>query len=118
MKNMNTWSLLRVASLDIGRKFTYRIFIYCSVFLAFYIAYFTFVMLAFFGILQNDLPLTVYITGIFDILVVLGILMMMMKYGAEINEYFDIFKGIFIQYKNYMWDIKVKMDCIRNNQKK
>ena len=110
MKNLQTWSLLREASLDIGKKYTCRIFIYCSVFLAFYLAYFAFVSMALLGFLHHELPLTMYITGTYDIFLVLGIFLFMLKYGSEINEYSEVFKGIFIKQKTYLWEIKSKLD--------
>jgi len=57
-----------------------------------------------------------YITGFFDIFVVLGILLAMLKYGAEINEYFDEFKGIFINYKNHLWEIKARMEQMKHKR--
>lgn len=54
-----------------------------------------------------------YITGVYDILLVLGIMTAMILYGSEVNKYFGIFKGIFIQYKNHFFDIKTRMEQIR-----
>ena len=106
MKNLNSWMMLRSTCLDLGLKYTYRIFVYCSVFLGIYLVLFIFIALSFFGILSYNLPLTIYITGTYDIILIFAILFKMLKLGAEINEYFDIFKGILIRHKNYFWDIK------------
>jgi len=105
-KNLSSWAQLRCSSLDLGLKYTYRIFVYCSVFMAFYLAYFVFVSLSFFGFLDYDLPLTLYITGGYDITIVLVIILVMLKLGSDINEYFDTFKGILIKYKGIFLDIK------------
>lgn len=107
--------MLRSACLDFGLKYTYRIFVYCSVFLGLYLLLFIFIAMSFFNILSYNLPLTVYITCTFDILIVFGILFKMVKLGAEINEYFEIFKGILIKHKKYFWEVKI-MSCIKKSK--
>ena len=108
----------REALLDLGKKYTYRIFIYCSVFLALYVTLFAFIALVFFDILDYDLSLTIYISGFYDITVVLGILIAMIKIGADINQYFDTFKGIFIQFKKNMWDLKTQGEKVVNKRRR
>lgn len=105
-KNLNSWMLLRQACMELGKKYTYRIFVYCSVFMAFYLSLFIFLVLSYFGILEYQLPTVVYFTGAFDVVVVLGILFYMIWLGAQVNEYFLTHKGIFINLKKHFWEAK------------
>lgn len=79
---------------------------YCSVFMAFYLAFFAFLLLSFLGVFKYQLSRTVYITGSFDITVILSILMYMLRLGAKVNEYFEIHKGKFIRLKKFFWKAK------------
>jgi len=105
-KNLNSWMLLRAMCLDLGKKYTYRIFVYCSVFMAFYLTFFVFLVLSFLGILNYKLPLIVYITGTYDITVILGIFLIMIRMGAQVNNYSEKHKGVFINLKRQFWDAK------------
>jgi hypothetical protein len=105
-QNLNSWMILRTASLDLGKKYTQRIFMYCSVFMAFYLSFFVFLLLSFLGILNYKLPLIVYMTGMYDVMIILGIILVMIKLGAQVNEFSDIHKGIFINLKKQFWDAK------------
>ena len=78
-KNLTSWMQLRAACLDLGKKYTYRIFLYCSVFMAFYTTFFLFILLMIFGILNYNLPIAIYITGTFDVMIILGNLLYMIK---------------------------------------
>ena len=99
VKNLGSWVWLRQAWMDLGKKYTIRIHMYLSVFLGFYLLFLTFMLLVFFDVLQYELPLTLYITGMYDILLSLFIIFCTIKAGADVNEYFEIFKGIFIKQK-------------------
>ena len=103
--NLMRWFVLRKACLDFGRKYTTRIFIYCSVFLAFYGIMGLTLFLAYIGLLPYDIPINVYIIGYYDIVMILGILFIMIRTGAQINEYYAIHKGVLINHKENLWKV-------------
>jgi len=96
--------VLRASCLDLGKKYTDRIFTYCSVFLAFYLIFFVFLMLSFFNVLPYELPGAVYVNGSFDVIIILGIILYMLKTGTQINDHFDIHKGVLLKLKRTLWD--------------
>ena len=118
-QNLNSWMVLREASLDLGKKYTYRIFVYCSVFMAFYFTFFIFLVLSFIGILPYQLPVSVYVIGSYDITVILGIILYMIYIGALINEFFDEHKTVFIKLKKLFWSARNDWDgMIRKSARK
>ena len=74
--------------------------------MAFYLAFFIVLVLALMGILQINFPLGMYLTGIFDILVILGFLLKMLQIGAKVNEQIDIHKGVLLDLKKQVWKAK------------
>lgn len=105
-KNLASWMTLRRSLLDLGKKYTYRIFLYCSVFLAFYLTFFIFLMLTLFGLLKYQIPLVVYITGTYDVVMILGVILIMIRTGAKVNSYYDIHIGTLMKLKRTLWDAK------------
>jgi len=108
---------LKKASLDLGKKFTQRVFLYSSVFLICYGLMAAFFTLTFFGLIKNDTPIEVMILGYFDVVVVLGIIIKMLSVGAKVNSYFTINKGLFIKLKTNFIDLNTRYDEIIDREK-
>lgn len=103
---------MRKASLDLGRKYTYRIFMYTSIFLALYGFLAVFFTLTFFDLLSYKIPFSVMVLGYFDIVVILGIILQMLKTGAEVNSYFAKHKGILLTLKRHFLEIKTRYQAL------
>lgn len=103
---------LRKASLDLGRKYTYRIFMYSSIFLALYGFLAVFLTLTFFDLLNYEIPFSVKVLGYFDIVVILGVILQMLKTGAEVNSYFAKHKGILLTLKRHFLEIKTRYQSL------
>lgn len=72
--------------MDFGKKYMLRIFFYSSVFLGMYFTFSVVMLLSFFKIISVSItPVWAFIC-IYDIIIVLGVLLSMFKFGAEINE--------------------------------
>ncbi len=85
--------------MDFGRKYIMRIFMYSSVFLGMYLFYAIVLLLSFFDFLEIEFSLVFNLICIYDIVIILGIMLSMLYFGAEINEEFI---------KNKMQLIKIK----------
>ncbi|CAI2387117.1 unnamed protein product [Moneuplotes crassus] len=105
-ENLKSWLKLRSASLDLGKKFTYRIFLYCSIYLSVYLTYLIFLLMIVFRIIKADLAIAAYLAGTFDIIVILTILFQMLRMGAQVNDYYDIHKGELITIKKLLFDAR------------
>ena len=105
-ENLKSWIQLRALTLDIGKKYTYRIFIYSAGFIVAYVLFFVFIMLSMFSFVDYKLPLTVSILGTFDVIVILGMILQMFRLGAQINNHFNIHKGVFLRIKKTLWEAK------------
>ncbi|CAI2386762.1 unnamed protein product [Moneuplotes crassus] len=103
INNLSSWLVLRESCLDLGRKYTQRIFIYCSVFMFFYLTLFVFMVLCLLKFLEYELSLGFYIVGAFDIIVVLGIMLNILRMGAKVNKYFNIHKRSLLSLKKQVW---------------
>lgn len=106
IKNLNSWLLLRESALDLGKKYTQRIFVYCSVFMFFYLSLFLVIVLSLLGIFRYDFSYGFYITGIYDVLIVLGIMLQIIRTGAKVNKYFDKHKKNILWLKKQVWKAK------------
>ena len=104
--NIRRWHKIRTLSLDFGKKYTYRIFVYWSVLLVFFWIMGAYLLLWFFKIVKLDLTWPVYVIASTEILMSLGILFWFIILGAKINSYFDIHKGILLQLKISLWEVK------------
>ena len=104
-RNIRRWMFLRKISLDIGRKFTLRIFLYSSIFLGMYGLMAVFFTLSFFNLLHYNVPIAVSVLGYFDVIFILGIIMKMLSIGAETNSYFAKHKGILLKLKRHFIEI-------------
>ncbi|CAI2386921.1 unnamed protein product [Moneuplotes crassus] len=105
-KNLKSWMILREACLDVGKKYTYRIFLYCSVFLAFNLAFLGFLLMRVFGVFSYSLPIAVSVTGTYDVLFILCVLFKMLRTGAQVNACFDSHKGELIKIKKLLYEVK------------
>lgn len=76
--------------MDFGLKYMCRIFIYSSTFLFGYLLFAIVLLLEFFGFISFKVPLIAKTLGLFDIITVLTVLMIMLYYGAVINNQFEV----------------------------
>ncbi|CAI2359033.1 unnamed protein product [Moneuplotes crassus] len=105
-KNLKSWLILREACLDIGKKYTYRIFLYCSVFLGFNLIFLGFLLMKTFRVVSWTLPISVSVTGTFDVFIILGVLFQMLRIGSKVNDCFDHHKGELIKIKKLLHEAK------------
>lgn len=68
--NLRRWMILRKISLDLGLKYTYRAFLYSSIFIGMYGLIALFFTLVFFGLLDYDISLPVFILGYYDVFLI------------------------------------------------
>jgi len=113
-QNLRKWMIMRKASLDLGKKFTYRIFMYSSIFIAIYGLMAGVFTLTLFGFLKYEIPLQAIILAYFDIVVILGILLQMMKTGAAVNQHFSIHKGILLRLKGQFLQLITNYEHFKN----
>jgi hypothetical protein len=114
--NLRRWMTLRKVSLDLGKKFTYRVFMYSSIFLVLYGTIAVFFTLTFFDLLPYNIPFQVMVLGYFDIFVILGVLMYMLNTGAHVNSYFAKHKTILLGIKRRMMDVGLRFDVLKNKR--
>lgn len=105
---------MRTSLLDFGKKYTTRVFIYTSAFLAFYTVFGLTLSLSFFGILEFDIPWNVYFIAYYDTFLILGIIFQMLKEGAKVNSYFSHHKGLLIKHKNNLWKVNKNFNIYKN----
>ena len=115
-KQSNEMVRFRIACLDFGKKYTIRIFIYCSVFLAFYGVTGLTLFFTYIGLLPYKIPIDVYIIGYYDVTIIRAILFIMIRTGAQINEYYSIHKGILMRHKENLWKIYKKFNGYRGEK--
>ena len=115
--NLRRWLFLRRASLDLGKKFTYRVFLYCSSFLALYGLMALFFTLASIGLIDYEIPLRVTLLGWFDVITILGIIIKMLHIGAYVNEEFSVHKGKLLNLKHHFLMIKTRYESITTKRK-
>ena len=108
--NLRSWVQLRALCLDLGKKYTYRIFIYSAGFVVAYVLFFVFIVLSMFSFVNYELPLTVYVTGMFDTVIVFGLILQMFRLGAQINNHYNTHKGVFLRIKKTLWEAKNNYD--------
>lgn len=60
--------------------------------------------------------MTMYVTGTYDVILMLSLIFIIIKTGAEVNDNFEIFKGIFIKHKQYFWELKSRNVAIKSAQ--
>jgi hypothetical protein len=84
--------------------------------MAFYLTFFVFLMLTFFDILHYELPLVVYVTGSFDVIIILGIILKMIRLGTQINDHFNVHKGVLLKIKRTLWEALNDYDGLMKRQ--
>ena len=84
-KSMHSWLKMRICLMDLGRKFMDRISIYLSTFLGCYIFYAVILIVNLFGFANMHLSLILNMIALYDIFVILGILLVILYFGAVIN---------------------------------
>ncbi|CAI2384059.1 unnamed protein product [Moneuplotes crassus] len=112
IRNLNSWLLLREAALDLGKKYTQRIFVYCSVFMFFYLSLFALIVLSLLRLLRYDFSIGFYITGTFDVLVILGIMLTIIRMGAKVNKFYDKHKRSILWIKKQVWKAKTNYGLV------
>ena len=108
--NLRRWMHLRKSSLDLGRKYTYRVFLYSSIFIGLYGLIAVYLTLTLFQILNNKIPLSVYLIGYYDVFVIIGIMIHMINIGAEVNSYFSHHKDKFLCLKSHFINIRINYE--------
>jgi hypothetical protein len=116
-KTLRRWMYLKRSSLDFGKKFTHRIFLYCSIFLIGYGLLAVIFTLSYFDILKYDFPIETIVLGYFDVIVILGILSQMLNTGAEVNTYFLKHKTLLLALKRHYLLIKDNYEILKNKKK-
>ncbi len=84
--SIHSWLQFRLCLMDYGRKYMNRIFLYSSTFLGAYLFYAAILLLTFFDFIDLDLSLVENIIAIYDIFIILGIILIMLNFGAIINQ--------------------------------
>jgi hypothetical protein len=72
--------------MDFGIKYVSRIFIYSSAFFGVYLFYTVVVLLTYFGFVEYHFSLLINMTALYDVAVVLGVILVMLYYGAVVND--------------------------------
>lgn len=110
--NLRRWMTMRRACIDLGLKFTLRVFLYSSIFIVVYGLFAAFLAMAFFELVPYKVPIAVTILGMFDILVILGTILQMIKIGAEVNLQFIRHKEVLITIKRQLIEIKSRYEAL------
>jgi hypothetical protein len=98
--------------MDLGKKYVSRIFIYSSTFLGCYLFYLVILLLWFFELIAVDLSLMANSLAMFDIVVVLGVNLFMLFYGANVNEQYSVDSLTLVQIKQSLIYMKVHLEEI------
>lgn len=77
---------MRLCAMDFGLKYMNRIFVYCSTFIAFYLILVILLLLYLFGLVNVQLKMITIVMSCFDIFCVLGVMLMMVYQGAQVNH--------------------------------
>lgn len=110
--SIHSWFLLRQATLDFGKKYMNRIFIYASTFLGGYTFYLVIILLSFFKILNYEFTLIFNSLAIFDIFLVLASVLSILHYGAAINEQYIYDMGHLLKIKQSLMFVQAHLGKI------
>ncbi|CAI2385360.1 unnamed protein product [Moneuplotes crassus] len=108
--NLKRWMTLRKITLDLGLKYTYRAFLYSSIFIGMYGLIALFFTLVFFGFLKYEIPLPVFVLGYYDVFLICGIMIQMIKVGADVNCCFITHKKLFLKLKTNLIEVQLNYD--------
>jgi len=115
--NLRNWMDLRRSSLDLGQKFTLRVFLYSSIFVILYGSMALFLTLTFFNLLDYDIPLSVSLLGFYDVFCIVGVLIYMIRIGAEVNQYFFIHRQKLLNIKTSFLRVKHNYNKLSSRRK-
>ena len=101
------WFQLRMSLMDVGRKYMSRIFIYSSTFLGCYLFYLVILLLDFFGFISMNLSLMANSIAMYDIVIVVGVNLMMLQFGATVNNQYQVDQFQLVQIKESLTYIKI-----------
>jgi hypothetical protein len=111
---LKRWIILRKTALDLGEKYTRRVFMYTSIFIIAYGILATVFVLTFFKLLKFDIVMSVAILGAYDILTILGFIIQMIRVGAEVNIEFRKHKEILMGIKRHLINIHINYEALSN----
>eukprot|EP00347_Sterkiella_histriomuscorum_P009873 403339548 len=117
-ESIYTWFLLRQCVMDFGKKYMMRVFMYSSVFLGMYLFLSAALILSFFGFLDFQFSMYFYLSCLYDIVFVLGVIMSMFYYGAIVNEEFVDNKLQLVKIKQTLLYVKFNLVRIISAQTK
>jgi hypothetical protein len=107
---LRRWIMLRRTILDLGLKYTLRVFIYMSVFIVVYGLQSIICVLSIFNLINFELPLGGMILVIYDITVIMVFFIRMIKIGAEVNAQFKDHKEILMNIKHNLINIRINYE--------
>jgi hypothetical protein len=81
---------MRQCLMDLGRKYMKRIFIYSSVLMAGSLVFLIIRTLSVFQVIDFRMSLLTFMFSGFDGIFVLGIILLMLYYGAQVNQQYTI----------------------------
>lgn len=87
-ETIHSWITLRLCIMDYGKKFTNRIFVYCSTFFGAYLFFVIMLILNFFEIFSLGLSVLAQALILYDVILVLTIVLIMLYCGAVVNQQF------------------------------
>lgn len=111
-KSLHTWFQLRICLMDFGRKYMNRIFVYSSTFMGCYSFFAAVILLEYFQLINIGLSLVTTMYALFDIFIVLGIILSMLNYGAQINDQFIQNQLQLVKIKNSFLFIKQNIESV------
>ena len=84
-ETVNSWMQLRMCTMDFGKKYMVRIFVYCSTFFAVYLFFIIIILLSYFELITLQLSLIAQLHVLLDVSFVLSIILFMLYFGAVVN---------------------------------
>lgn len=112
IRSLHAWYNMRQCLMDLGRRYMKRIFIYSSVFLACYLAFMVYRCLKIFNVIETKTTILTEMFSGFDAFIVLTIILIMLYYGASINNQFVVDQLSLVQLKQAMIMAKKNLKCV------
>ena len=107
--NMRSWMELRTCLLDLGRRYTARINLFSSCFMAIYSVFAASLLLIFFGFVKVELTNRFWAVAIFELALVCGILLKMLSLATEVNEQHMVHKTTLLKHRNILNGLKMNL---------
>eukprot|EP00347_Sterkiella_histriomuscorum_P007981 403346826 len=114
--SLNSWINIRICCLDIGKRYITRIFMYSSIFLGCYLFFSAILILQFFELINYKFSYLVVCVVVYDIFIVLGIILVMLHIGAQINSEFQNHINLMINVKSKLVFIKINKENLFRQQ--